>query len=217
ARSAGWGSEADAEMNGVVRDVWTRRDGAAMRDMLRNNRSARGEAGDSVRSNPFQRRLNDDGTVASRRGGRLDDVQTDCSRGEVLINTGAEQVCGRCDSHAQYNPASMQCVCRAGWTGDGMSCTATVDPGSCGQYAQYDVEKGACACRPGYGGDGITCRACHESASVDASGACACRPGYFGDGFSCESNCRPGFIANNSAFTCEPACPAGYRVQLGSN
>ncbi|XP_059735491.1 stabilin-1 isoform X1 [Bos taurus] len=112
----------------------------------------------------------------------------------------------KCDPNAncvQDSAAAPVCVCAAGYSGDGVSCSA-VDPcardhGGCSPHANCTtVAPGqrTCTCLDGYTGDGELCReansclirhgGCHMHAECIPTGpqqvSCSCREGYSGDG-----------------------------------
>ncbi|KAM9099981.1 stabilin-1 [Sarcophilus harrisii] len=112
----------------------------------------------------------------------------------------------RCDPFA--NCINASCVCSAGYTGNGTSCSE-VDPcaqnhGGCSLNANCTkVAPGqrTCTCKEGYSGDGELCLevnsclikngGCHARAECTPTGhgqvACNCGPGYAGDGIqSCD-------------------------------
>lgn len=112
----------------------------------------------------------------------------------------------KCDPNAncvQDSAATPACVCAAGYSGDGVSCSA-VDPcardhGGCSPHANCTtVAPGqrTCTCLDGYTGDGELCQeansclirhgGCHMHAECIPTGpqqvSCSCREGYSGDG-----------------------------------
>ncbi|KAM9680709.1 stabilin-1 isoform 1-T1 [Dama dama] len=112
----------------------------------------------------------------------------------------------KCDPNAncvQDSGAAPACVCAAGYSGDGVSCSA-VDPcahdhGGCSPHANCTtVAPGqrTCTCLDGYTGDGELCQeansclihhgSCHMHADCISTGpqqvSCSCREGYSGDG-----------------------------------
>ncbi|XP_060060520.1 stabilin-1 isoform X2 [Erinaceus europaeus] len=117
----------------------------------------------------------------------------------------------KCDSNANCildSAAAPTCVCAAGYTGNGSSCTE-VDPcahdhGGCSPHANCTkVAPGqrTCTCHDGYTGDGELCQemnsclthhgGCHIHAECIPTGpqqvSCNCREGYSGDGVrTCE-------------------------------
>ncbi|MDR1009269.1 MAG: hypothetical protein LBL52_03390 [Rickettsiales bacterium] len=216
-RSSGWGVSPDSAYggdNGVVKDVWSRRDQASTRGEGRTNRGSREEGGSS-RTTPFERGYNEDGTERTRRGGSGEQQLTGCDRGYVMINNGTEAFCGRCSSDANYDVVTQKCTCRTGFSGDGLTCAHEVNPNSCSEFAEYDIFTGRCVCKPGYGGDGTSCSKCSEFAGINVeTHQCVCKAGFFGDGVNCTSNCPKGFIANTSAGRCDSVCPDGYRIHF---
>nr|CAD7429100.1 unnamed protein product [Timema monikensis] len=139
-----------------------------------------------------------------------------CERGQsVSLNkaSGGCNILNNCDEHAQclYDSESDEhrCVCDAGFTGDGNSCS--VDHISCnvlnncgpGAECVYDRSAGGhrCRCSQGFHGDGLNClpdyscqqdpNLCSRDAScvLGPTGAhtCVCNQGYVGDGSKCKA------------------------------
>ncbi|KAG7215107.1 hypothetical protein INR49_022755 [Caranx melampygus] len=99
------------------------------------------------------------------------------------VESTADDLCGSIKCHTSANcvigPAGPQCLCAAGFQGNGTSCQAkdpcAEDNGSCSLYAVCKRTlpgRRECVCNSGYYGDGLT--------------SCACSDGYSGDGHTCE-------------------------------
>ncbi len=146
------------------------------------------------------------------RDSGLEDAQTDADPGDGDCD-GAS-----CDAHASCvgEGTDAHCVCDAGYTGDGESCSsATVnecsDADDCGDNAEcVDDSAGKhCECADGFTGDGTTCeatatgcaaRVCDPNASCEGSDdSCTCGPGFDGDGEGCGDVDE---CAEASAFEC---------------
>ncbi|KAG7277653.1 hypothetical protein CRUP_025338 [Coryphaenoides rupestris] len=104
-------------------------------------------------------------------------------------------------------PGRRDCVCRPGYSGDGLVCVE-INPcldGTGGCHANADCihagpNKTLCTCHQGYTGDGQKCElidlclknkgACHRAARCNMTGpgvrTCTCYPGYIGDGIACK-------------------------------
>nr|CAD7444675.1 unnamed protein product [Timema bartmani] len=132
---------------------------------------------------------------------------------QICVAGGGCNILNNCDEHAQclYDSESDEhrCVCDAGFTGDGNSCS--VDHISCnvlnscvpGAECVYDRSAGGhrCRCVQGFHGDGLNCApdySCQQNPNLcsrDAScvlgptGAhtCVCNQGYVGDGSKCKA------------------------------
>ncbi|XP_055506886.1 fibrillin-1-like [Leucoraja erinacea] len=145
-----------------------------------------------------------------------------------------------CHSSASCSnsPGSFQCVCGAGYTGDGRSCTDVDECRSeshdCHSSASCSNSPGSfqCVCGAGYTGDGRSCtdvdecrsgsHDCHSSASCSNSPGsfqCVCGAGYTGDGRTCTDvdECRSGGHDCHSSASCSNSpgsfqcvCGAGY-------
>ncbi|XP_067906168.1 uncharacterized protein [Heterodontus francisci] len=115
------------------------------------------------------------------------------------VNNVNECQTGSHDCHSSAScfnsPGSFQCVCRAGYTGDGRTCT---DVNEC-QSGSHDCHSSAscfnspgsfqCVCRAGYTGDGRICTDVDEClwnnggcsqlcVNIVGSYQCRCHPGY---------------------------------------
>ena len=148
---------------------------------------------------------------------------------------------GGCSSSAICSAAASglpNCVCSAGFSGDGKSCTdineCTNGSAKCADKTLCTNTNGgfSCGCKPGYSGDGINCSDIDECktgvaiCSVDAnctntvgSFTCKCKLGYSGDGKTCKDidECATGNGGCATAATCtntpgasQCACKAGY-------
>ncbi|XP_029968953.1 stabilin-2 isoform X2 [Salarias fasciatus] len=128
------------------------------------------------------------------------------------IESTADELCGSVKCHSSANcvipPSGPACLCAAGFTGNGTSCTAVdpclVDNGGCGGFAVCKRTRPGrrdCVCNRGYAGDGLVCveinpclegnGGCHADAECIHVGpnktSCACRDGYSGDGLNCDA------------------------------
>uniref|UniRef100_A0A3Q1H6M0 Uncharacterized protein n=1 Tax=Anabas testudineus TaxID=64144 RepID=A0A3Q1H6M0_ANATE len=124
--------------------------------------------------------------------------------------------------HCVIRPSGPQCLCAAGFEGNGTFCQAKdpclVDNGGCSLYAVCKRTLPGlrdCVCNRGYAGDGLVCveinpclegkGGCHVNADCVHTGpnktSCVCSEGYSGDGQNCEmiNLCRKGFISVNEA------------------
>ena len=117
-----------------------------------------------------------------------------------------------CDTNAACTDTegSFECVCNAGYSGDGINCA---DDNECaGEGTGNNCDSNAsctntdggfeCACNTGYNGDGILCvdidecrdaadNNCDSNAScsnTDGGFDCTCNTGYSGDGTSCVND-----------------------------
>ncbi|XP_033470098.2 stabilin-2 isoform X1 [Epinephelus lanceolatus] len=127
------------------------------------------------------------------------------------IESKADELCGSVKCHTSANcvirPSSPQCLCAAGFEGNGTFCQATdpcaVDNGGCSLYAVCKRTRPGrrdCVCNRGYSGDGLVCveinpclegnGGCHTNAECVHVGpnktSCACSEGYSGDGRTCK-------------------------------
>ncbi|XP_059832421.1 uncharacterized protein LOC132397669 [Hypanus sabinus] len=150
-----------------------------------------------------------------------------------------------CHSSASCSnsPGSFQCVCGAGYTGDGRTCTdvdeCLWDNGSCSQLCVNMVGSYHCDCHPGYTlrpGSRMTCtdvdecqtgsHNCHSSASCSNSPGsfqCVCGAGYTGDGRTCtdvdeclwdNGSCSQLCVNMVGSYHCD--CHPGYTLRPGS-
>jgi len=98
--------------------------------------------------------------------------------------------CRKCDYHAVSSGcpvgsvADKTCTCKAGYHGDGLSCTRCSRL-KCGPHA---VDSG-----------------CPSSFGSTAPNRCICKAGYYGDG----TTCAPCLKCDPHAVDSEPGCPAG--------
>ncbi|XP_013404379.1 fibrillin-3, partial [Lingula anatina] len=146
-----------------------------------------------------------------------------------------------CDANADCTDTAdgFTCACRAGYTGDGQTCTdineCTENTDNCHANAQCTNTNGgfSCACSSGYSGDGVTCTDinectentdnCHANAqctNTDGGFSCACSSGYSGNGITCTdidecaasgpSPCVANADCTNTVGSFTCACSAGY-------
>ncbi|XP_034005716.1 stabilin-2 [Trematomus bernacchii] len=127
------------------------------------------------------------------------------------IESSAEDLCGALKCHTSANcvirSSSPQCLCAAGFTGNGTSCSA-VDVcvqgnGGCSVLAVCKRTlpgQRECVCTAGHTGDGLVCveinpclqgnGGCHSDAECFHAGpnktSCVCSKGFKGDGQTCE-------------------------------
>ncbi|ELW71592.1 Stabilin-2 [Tupaia chinensis] len=119
---------------------------------------------------------------------------------------------GGCSAQAdckRTTPGSRVCVCKAGYTGDGIICLE-INPclenhGGCSKNAectQTGPNQAVCNCLPTYTGDGKVCilidtcltknGGCSQFAicnhTEQGERTCTCKPNYIGDGFTCRGN-----------------------------
>ncbi|XP_066022865.1 uromodulin-like [Pocillopora verrucosa] len=113
-----------------------------------------------------------------------------------------------CDVNANCTNTyvSYKCTCKAGYTGDGHSCS-DIDECSngdhaCDENANCTNTKGSylCNCKEGYAGNGESCQdvdeckgnhSCHVDATcmnTNGSYHCDCHPGYTGNGQNCTAD-----------------------------
>uniref|UniRef100_A0A8C5FQV0 Stabilin 2 n=1 Tax=Gadus morhua TaxID=8049 RepID=A0A8C5FQV0_GADMO len=135
------------------------------------------------------------------------------------VDSGADELCGAAKCHTSANcitkMSQMQCVCAAGFEGNGTDCRA-IDPcsganGHCSPHAlckRTQPGRRDCLCLPGYQGDGLVCVGKHP----DRSTVCVCQQGYSGDGQVCVQmakcnttapgvrtcTCRPGWMGDGA-------------------
>ncbi|KAF7646718.1 hypothetical protein LDENG_00183230 [Lucifuga dentata] len=127
------------------------------------------------------------------------------------IESKADELCGSVKCHTSANciikPSGMQCLCAAGFEGNGTFCQAkdpcTVSNGGCSVYAvckRTRPGRRVCVCDTGYIGDGLVCveinpclqgnGSCHANAECIHIGpnktSCICSQGYSGDGQNCK-------------------------------
>ncbi|MDH5673863.1 MAG: hypothetical protein OEZ06_17025 [Myxococcales bacterium] len=145
-----------------------------------------------------------------------------------------------CDPLAECDPeaASPECICPAGFTGDGTACDdvdeCTEGTDDCHVQASCTNTEGGyvCTCNDGYDGDGVTCAdvdectagtdGCSDNATCGntvGSYDCSCKDGFSGDGFGCtdDDECELGTAdcSSNANCTNEPGgysckCKSGY-------
>ncbi|KAH0516419.1 Stabilin-2 [Microtus ochrogaster] len=135
---------------------------------------------------------------------------------EPVPATGAINACevsnGGCSAKAdckRTTPGSRVCVCKAGYTGDGIVCLE-INPclennGGCDRNAectQTGPNQAVCNCLPKFTGDGKACTlinvcltnngGCSPFATCTHTGQdqriCTCKQNYTGDGFVCRSS-----------------------------
>ncbi|XP_030006737.1 stabilin-2 isoform X2 [Sphaeramia orbicularis] len=127
------------------------------------------------------------------------------------IESKADELCGSVKCHSSANcvfrPSGLQCLCAAGFEGNGTFCQAkdpcAWDNGGCSLYAVCKRTRPGqrqCVCNSGYTGDGLVCvevnpclegnGGCHVNADCVHVGpnktSCACSEGYEGDGQTCN-------------------------------
>ncbi|KAI3366323.1 hypothetical protein L3Q82_000431 [Scortum barcoo] len=127
------------------------------------------------------------------------------------IESKADELCGSVKCHTSANcvirPAGPQCLCAAGFEGNGTFCQAKdvclLDNGGCSLYAVCKRTRPGrrdCVCNGGYSGDGLVCveinpclegnGGCHAEAECVHVGpnktSCVCREGFSGDGQTCQ-------------------------------
>ncbi|XP_055087632.1 stabilin-2 [Periophthalmus magnuspinnatus] len=127
------------------------------------------------------------------------------------IEFKSEELCGSAKCHSSANcvirPSGPQCLCAAGFEGNGTSCQAkdacAVDNGDCSPYAMCKRTRPGqrqCVCQTGYSGDGFVCveinpcleanGGCNVNAECIHVGpnktSCVCREGYQGNGQNCK-------------------------------
>ncbi|XP_061571016.1 stabilin-2 isoform X2 [Cololabis saira] len=127
------------------------------------------------------------------------------------IDSKADELCGSVKCHTSANcvirTSGPQCLCAAGFEGNGTFCSASdpclVKGGGCSPNAVCKRTRPGrrdCVCNRGYAGDGLVCveinpclegnGGCHSNADCIHVGpnktSCACSPGYSGDGRNCS-------------------------------
>ncbi|KAM9824594.1 stabilin-2 [Neosynchiropus ocellatus] len=127
------------------------------------------------------------------------------------IQSTADELCGSVKCHTSancvYRSSQPQCLCAAGFEGNGTFCKAkdmcAVDNGGCSPFAVCKRTRPGqrdCVCNSGYNGDGLVCveinpclegnGGCHANADCIHVGpnktSCTCNDGYSGDGLSCK-------------------------------
>ncbi|XP_053718395.1 stabilin-2 [Synchiropus splendidus] len=127
------------------------------------------------------------------------------------IQSTAEELCGpvKCHTSANcvYRTSQPQCLCAAGFEGNGTFCKAkdkcALDNGGCSPFAvckRTQPGQRDCVCSSGYNGDGLVCveinpclegnGGCHVHADCIHVGpnktSCTCNDGYSGNGLSCK-------------------------------
>ena len=171
-------------------------------------------------------------------------VHSDCSSGncdnEICADAPGCVDDNDCDANAscQDVAGNMECVCDAGYTGNGLTCSdideCTAGSDDCDANATCTNNDGGfdCACDAGYTGDGVTCTDVDECTdgtdNCDANAtctnevgsfSCACNAGYNGDGVTCTAMqaCADNGDCDANA-TCEDVggamvciCAAGYQ------
>ncbi|NWU95436.1 STAB2 protein, partial [Upupa epops] len=129
---------------------------------------------------------------------------------------------GGCSSHAECRrttPGNRACVCKAGYTGDGIVCME-INPclenhGGCDRNAectQIGPNQAVCNCRKGYSGDGKRCTyislcsrnngGCSEFAVCNdtelTERTCTCKQNYIGDGLQCRGSVFQELLRNSN-------------------
>lgn len=127
------------------------------------------------------------------------------------IEFRSEEQCGSAKCHSSANcvlrPSGPQCVCAAGFEGNGTYCQAkdpcAAENGGCSLSAVCKRTRPGqreCVCKTGYSGDGLVCveinpclegnGGCNVNAECIHLGPnktmCSCRDGYEGDGQNCK-------------------------------
>ncbi|MEE6480097.1 hypothetical protein FKM82_012459 [Ascaphus truei] len=119
---------------------------------------------------------------------------------------------GGCANEAECHrttPGNRICVCKPGYTGDGVVCLeinpCSENNGGCDTNAECTKtgpQQSVCNCLPRYSGDGKKCTpinpcltkngGCSEFATCNYTGpaekTCACKADYIGDGMNCKGN-----------------------------
>ncbi|CAH3188037.1 unnamed protein product [Porites lobata] len=145
-----------------------------------------------------------------------------------------------CDVNAMCSNTlgSYACSCKAGYSGDGRTCTDIDECSTNSHICDVNAVCGntvgsyTCACKPGYSGNGRTCSDIDEcstnshSCDVNAvcgntlgSYTCACKPGYSGNGRTCSDidecstsshSCDVNAVCSNTVGSYACACKAGF-------
>ena len=145
----------------------------------------------------------------------------------------------RNDATCSNTDGGYDCVCNAGYTGDGITSCDDVDECAAGTHnchagasCSNTVGSFTCACNAGYTGDGVNCadvdecasgsHNCHTDATCSntaGSYTCACNAGYSGDGVACVDdnecvvgthNCHAYGTCSNNPGSFSCSCNAGY-------
>ncbi|XP_036005270.1 stabilin-2 [Fundulus heteroclitus] len=151
------------------------------------------------------------------------------------IQSKADELCGSVKCHSSANcvvqTSGSQCLCAAGFEGNGTFCKA-VDPclgnnGGCSLDAVCKRTRPGsrdCVCKSGYAGDGFVCveinpclegnGGCHANADCIHVGpnrtSCVCNNGYSGDGQNCSmvNLCKKNNGGCHKAAQCNMTGPA---------
>ncbi|XP_042885175.1 cartilage oligomeric matrix protein-like [Penaeus japonicus] len=150
------------------------------------------------------------GSCVEDSGLTLHDYSTRCSIPSGMCPDGTD-LCvtnnGGCNANADCTTSGtvVTCTCKAGYTGDGMTCTdideCLVNNGGCDGNANCQNVPGGrvCKCRAGFTGDGLACSdvdeclvsngGCDTNAQCSntvGSRDCKCLAGFTGDGLVCK-------------------------------
>ncbi|XP_078127855.1 stabilin-2 [Sander vitreus] len=183
-------------------------------------------------------------------GGLNGDGTCECDVGwrgvlcDEKIESTADELCGSVKCHTSANcvirPSGPQCLCAAGFQGNGSFCQATdvclVDNGGCSLYAVCKRTRPGrrdCSCNSGYHGDGLVCveinpclegnGGCHANAECVHVGpnktSCSCSDGYSGDGQICKviDLCRKKNGGCHQAASCNMTGPGVRSCRCNAN
>uniref|UniRef100_A0A8D0DEB8 Stabilin 2 n=1 Tax=Sander lucioperca TaxID=283035 RepID=A0A8D0DEB8_SANLU len=173
-------------------------------------------------------------------GGLNGDGTCECDVGWRGVLCDENVFCFFSSDSCVIRPSGSQCLCAAGFQGNGSFCQATdvclADNGGCSLYAVCKRTRPGrrdCSCNSGYHGDGLVCveinpclegnGGCHANAECVHVGpnktSCSCSDGYSGDGQICKviDLCRKKNGGCHQAASCNTTGPGVRSCRCNAN